>query len=120
MEYCRDPENQIQADFAYRLGKIAHQYRTFLVPAEEDFSVTLDICILQSLLTTCTELLKSMSRHERKAYLTADIDTGLAWGLREEMISVNTFRGKLTVEVVLRSCGTPWPATRRLIASPVM
>jgi hypothetical protein len=101
MEYFRDPKNQIQADIAYRLGMIANQYRTSRAPAEEDFSVTLDVCILQNLLTTCTELLKSMSRNERKAYLTADIGTGLAWGLRSEMISVNTFDGKLTVEVVL-------------------
>ena len=102
MEYFRDPENQIQADIAYRLGMIANQYRTSRAPAEEDFSVTLDVCILQNLLTTCTELLKSMSRNERKAYLTADIGTGLAWGLRPDMISVNTFDGKLTGEVVLK------------------
>jgi len=43
MEYHRDPRNQIQADIAYRLGKIANQYRTLSVPAEEDFSVTLDV-----------------------------------------------------------------------------
>ena len=79
MEYSRYPENQIQADIAYRLGMIANQYRTRCVPAEEDYSVTLDVCILQNLLTTCTELLKSMSQNERQAYLTADIGTGLAW-----------------------------------------
>ena len=102
MEYSEDPKNQIQAEFAYRLGMIAKQYRNSRPPAEEDFSVTLDVCILQNLLTTCTELLKSMSRNERKAYLTADIGTGLAWGLRPEMVSVNTFDGRLTGEVVLK------------------
>jgi hypothetical protein len=102
MEYHRDPRNQIQADIAYRLGKIANQYRTLSVPAEEDFSVTLDVCILQNLLTTCKELLRSMSRNERQAnYLTADIGMGLAWGLRLEMIEINTFQGQLTGEVVL-------------------
>jgi hypothetical protein len=65
MEYYRDPKNQIQADIAYRLGIIVNQYRTLSAPAEEDFPVTLDVCILQNLLTTCTELLKSMSRNER-------------------------------------------------------
>jgi len=99
MEYYRDPKNQIQADIAYRLGMIAKQYRILAAPAEEDFSSTLDVCILQNLLTTSTELLKSMSQNERKAYLTADIGTGLAWGLRPEMISVNTFDGRLTGEV---------------------
>jgi hypothetical protein len=102
MEYHRDPKNQIQADIAYRLGMISNQYRTLSAPAKKDFSVTLNVCILQNLLATCTELLKSMSRNERKAYLTADIGTGLAWGLRPEMSSVNTFDGKLTGEVVLR------------------
>ena len=104
MEYTRDPQqNQIQADIAYRLGMIANQYRTLSVPAEEDFSVTLDVCILQNLLTTCTELLKYMSRQERQAsYLTADIGLSLAWGLRQEMIAVNKFDGRLTGEVVLK------------------
>jgi hypothetical protein len=103
MEYSRYPENQIQADIAYRLGMIANQYRTRCVPAEEDYSVTLDVCILQNLLTTCTELLNSMTRHERRAsYLTADIEKASVWGLRPDMIAINTFRGQLTVDVVLR------------------
>ena len=102
MEYFRDPRNQIQADIAYRLGMIASQYRTFSAPAEEDFSVTLDVCILQNLLTTCTELLKSMSRKEEQVkYLTADIEKAPVWGLRPNMIE-NTFRGQLTSEVVFR------------------
>ena len=103
MEYFRDPENQIHADFAYRLGMISDQYRTISAPAKEDFSVTLDVCILQNLLATCTELLRLMKGHETQVkYLTSDIGTGLAWGLRPEMISVNTFDGKLTGEVVLK------------------
>src|SRR5471032_997178 len=102
MEYFRDPKNQIQADIAYRLGMIANQYRTSRSPAEEDFSVTLDVCILQNLLTTCTELLKSMSRKEEQVkYLTADIEKAPVWGLRPNMIE-NTFRGQLTSEVVFR------------------
>jgi hypothetical protein len=103
MEYFRDPRNQIQADIAYRLGMIASQYRTFSAPAEEDFSVTLDVCILQNLLTICTELLRGMSRNERQGnYLTADIGMAPAWGLRPKMIAINTFDGLLTGEVVLK------------------
>lgn len=103
MEYFRDPRNQIQADIAYRLGMIAMQYRTLSVPAEENFSVTLDVCILQNLLTTCTELFRSMSRNERRAScLTADIAMSLAWGLKSEMITLNTFQGRLTGAVVLK------------------
>jgi hypothetical protein len=104
MEYYRYPKNQIQADFAYRLGMIANQYRTLSLPTKKDFSVTLDVCILQNLLTTCTELLNPMKTNERRAnYLTADIGMGLAWGLRPEMIELNTFLGQqLTGDVVLR------------------
>jgi hypothetical protein len=103
MEYYRDPKNQIQADVAYRLGMIANQYRTLSAPTEEDFSVTLDVCILQNLLTTCAELLKSMSRNERQVnYPTADIGKLIVWGLRPNMIEINTFRGQPTGEVVLR------------------
>jgi len=103
MEYHRHPKNQIQADFAYRLGKIANQYRTLSLPAKEDFSVTLDVCILQNLLTTCTELLKLMKANERRAnYLTADIEKASVWGLRPDMIAINTFRGQLTGDVVLK------------------
>lgn len=103
MEYFRDPRNQIQADVAYRLGMVARQYRALSLPPEEDFSVTLDVCILQNLLTTCMELLKSMSRNERGAsYLTSEIGTSLVWGLRPEMIELNTFDGPLTRAVVLK------------------
>jgi hypothetical protein len=98
MEYFRDKRNQIQADIAYRLGKISIQYRAARLATEEDYSVTLDVCILQNLLTSCVELLKAMSRHERKAVLNADT---LPWGLRPDMIE-NTFHGKLTGEVVLK------------------
>jgi len=39
MEYFRDPKNQIQADLAYRIGRIAIQYGTFSVnyPREQQF-----------------------------------------------------------------------------------
>ena len=103
MEYFRDPKNRIQADFAYRLGMIANQYRTLSAPAKEDFSVTLDVCILQNLLTTCTELLNSMKKNERRGnYLTADIEKAPVWGLRPDMVDIKGFRGQLTVEVFLR------------------
>jgi hypothetical protein len=103
MEYFRDPRNQIQADFAYRLGVIAEQYRTISAPAEKDFSSTLNVCILQSLLTTCTELMRAMSSHEqRRDNLGAEIGIPSPWGLRPEMVVRNTFRGSLTVELVLR------------------
>ena len=103
MEYHRDPKNQIQADIAYRLGMISNQYRALSALEKKDFSVTLDVCILQNLLVTCTELINLMSRHERQLkYLTADIEKAPSWGLRLDMIDINTFRGQLTVEVIFR------------------
>jgi hypothetical protein len=102
VEYFRDPRNQIQADIARRLGLIANQYRTFSLPANQDFSSTLDICILQNLLTTCKELRWQMSKHEKKAsYLTNDIGMARFWGLSLDMIAENTFRGRLSIGVVV-------------------
>ncbi len=102
MEYFRDSKNRIQADIAYRLGKIASQYRTFPEPYEQKFSVTLDVCILQNLLTTCSELLKGMIRNGKKHYLTADLSEKPLWGLRQEIIE-STFRDEpLSGEIVLK------------------
>jgi hypothetical protein len=104
MEYFREHNNQIQADVAYRLGMIAHQYSGFDLPREERFTSTLELCILQSLLTQCMELLKTMARNEsRRQYLTADLSVSSVWGLKPEMVVVNTLRcNALTAEVVLR------------------
>jgi hypothetical protein len=66
MEYYRDPKNLIQADMAYRLGVIAGQYSDLSLPKDKNFSSTLDVCILQNLLTNCVTLLDAMSRHERR------------------------------------------------------
>jgi len=96
--------NQIQAAIAHRLGKIAIQYQTLSVPAEEDFSVTLDVCILQNLLTTIVEQLKARRKDRRHDDLRIEIAKTRIWGLRQEMIDENTFEGagKETGEVVLR------------------
>ncbi len=104
MEYYRDPKNRIQADMACRLGIIAKQYSGLSLPEDENFSSTLDICILQNLLTNCVTLLDAMSKHERReCYLTADLTTMKLWGLNPGMIQVDTFRTpRLTTAVVLR------------------
>jgi hypothetical protein len=103
MEYFRDPKNKIQADMAYRLGMIAQQYSTLSVAEEENFSCTLDICILQNLLTYCVSLLNAMGRHERPACcLKKDLAIESLWGLNSGMIKTNTFNGKTTGDVVLR------------------
>jgi len=104
LEYYRDPKNRIQADFAFRLGIIARPYSGLSLPENENFSSTLDVCILQNLLTNCVTLLDAMSKNERKGcYLTADIASTELWGLNPEMVQFNTFRARpLTAAVVLR------------------
>ena len=103
MEFFREHQNQIQADVAYRLGRIAQQYSQFDLPHEERFTSTLDLCILQYLLTHCLELLRAMTRNERKRhYLNDDLSRAPLWGLKPDMVVVNTFRcGALTASFVL-------------------
>lgn len=103
MEYYRDPKNQIQADIAYRLGLISAQYSSLKdkMSIEEDYSVTLNIAILQNMLTNCLELLRSMSKKKRKKnFLKAKLKESKFWGLSEKMIVKNTFAQSenLTVE----------------------
>jgi hypothetical protein len=55
-EYFLDEEGQIYGDFAYRLGKIIHQYEHFVdINDKENFISTLCISSLQSLLTIYIE-----------------------------------------------------------------
>ncbi len=89
---------------AYRLGIIIGQYSRFSIKDDKNFSSTLDICILQCLLTSCITLLDEMTKNERKvSYLTADLETTNLWGINSKMIKENTFyTPKLTMSVILR------------------
>lgn len=65
MEYERTPDGQIQADLAFRIGRIADQYGRYCknMPREEErYEATMLLALLQMLLTNCTELLKSKQR----------------------------------------------------------
>lgn len=60
MEYERTSDGQIQAAFAFRAGQLLLQYETFrtqLAPVER-FEATLAVALLQSMLTSCIELLR--------------------------------------------------------------
>ena len=61
MEYERTEDGQIQADFAYRAGQILLQYEQFSpqLPADRRYEATLAVTLLQSLLTSCQELIRS-------------------------------------------------------------
>ena len=68
MEYFKQPGNIIQAGFALRAGKLLAQYSslTLTLPAHERYDATLAVCVLQSLLTNCTELLKAMKNKQER------------------------------------------------------
>lgn len=103
MEYFRDPNNRIQADLAYRLGCVSRQYAMLQLPPDQNFAISLDVCILQNLLTNCVELVKAMSRHERRAsYFRRGLSDSPPWGLSPRMIISNSFRNScVTAEDVL-------------------
>lgn len=60
MEYERTKDGQIQADFAERVGQIVIQYGQLSeqLPQDQRYEITLWLCLLQSLLTTCSESIK--------------------------------------------------------------
>ncbi len=64
-EYFRSENNQIQADLAYRLGKIVLQYEKANL-YEKKYEVTLYLSTLQLLLTNCQELYRSMRHNDRR------------------------------------------------------
>lgn len=100
MEYFRDGSNKIQADIAYRLGHIALQYARLRLPDDRFFPQTLNLCILQNVLTNCVELVRAMSEHERRQSFFRSLVSGdPPWGLHSGMITRNSLDGKeVTVE----------------------
>lgn len=99
--YLKDPNNQIQADLACRIGKIAVQYSECMekYPKEKQYDITLHICLLQTLLTSCSELVRAMKNNDKKKsfFVEEFTDTSAFWGLKPEMIRKDSFiRGKLT------------------------
>lgn len=106
MEYWRNKKHKIQADFALRVGRIAKQYEhnVVLLDHEEKYEATLTICLLQSLLTICQELIRAMNNHEReKCFFSATFDeSAYLWGLNRSMVVIDEFREKrLTYESII-------------------
>lgn len=99
--YFERPEGKIRADFALRIGRLFCDYEKRLVSLakSERFDATLTITLLQSLLTTCAELIKSVD--EQKPFLNKLSDVPSLWGLRSGMVVQNTFPGVLTHKLVL-------------------
>jgi hypothetical protein len=70
MEYERTEDGQIQADFAARVGQVLLQYDHLKekLAVEQQFEATLTICLLQSMLTQCQQLLDRLHYPDRAPY----------------------------------------------------
>jgi hypothetical protein len=102
MMYFEDKKHRIQADMARRIGEIAVQYGRVPRPPEEDFSETLHLCLLQSLLTHCKELLEAMNRSgDDSLGLHISVDKMTSWGLEQIQVTRYSFEENLTVAVFL-------------------
>ena len=107
MEYTRDPKGTIQADLAYRLGKVLETYHINLEGKEDEYEVTLTISVLQTLTTNCLELIRSMSRSKRRhtpfqnTIPEEDNITNLFNIPKESIIENTLILGDLTIEKVL-------------------
>jgi hypothetical protein len=105
-EYFREPENLIQADFAYRIGKIALQYNECTKDFDQMlvYESTLNICLLQNLLTSCLELIDAMSKDQRTNHYfsTTFDDNSCFWELSRSMVRKDTFiRERVTYKNVI-------------------
>jgi hypothetical protein len=103
MHYFEDPRHRIQADMAYRIGKISLQYKAANLPKEENYTDTLHLCLLQNLLTHCSELLESM---EREGGETLGLSRALTekphWGISASSIKLNSFDEPCTVAKLIQ------------------
>jgi hypothetical protein len=103
MEYFRQESSKIPAGFALNAGKLLLQYSAFsesLIP-QERYDATLTICILQSLLTNCWELIESMKNHQKQKWLETVTDVPGLFEIRRIYVKENTFSSdpnKLTYE----------------------
>lgn len=95
------PDKRIRADFAFRIGKLFSGYEKKLtsLEAEEQFDATLTLVLLQSLLTTCSELMNEKPYSDFFGQQLVDVPA--LWGLRSDMVVRNTFPQKLTHKLVI-------------------
>ena len=74
MEYIHTDDCQIRSDIAFRLGKIILQYEESIhVNDIMNYSSTLYISVLQTLLTNCLEILREI-KFKNEKYEFFDID----------------------------------------------
>lgn len=82
MEYSRE-QGSIQADFALRAGRLHAQYCDLVgrqgISEQERYDATLALCVLQALLTNCTELLASIRDKNKRLFLAPISEEHSEW-----------------------------------------
>jgi len=103
MEYFRQPGNLIQSGFALHAGRLLAQYCSLTagLRSQEKYDATLVVCVLQSLLTNCTELLSAMRASQKPFFSEVITDVPHRWGLTRSFITHDTFPTDVTLERVL-------------------
>ena len=96
MEYFRDPNNQIYADQAFRLGKIISQYEKLNI-GKEKYEATLYLAVLQNLMTNSNEYARRMTQGERKNSIFKEFISDSKWGINENCWQKNTFNEDKTL-----------------------
>lgn len=101
MEYQRQLDS-IQADFALRAGGLLVDYDQVKVDGKK-FEGTLTVCVLQSLLTQCSELIQYLQAHGPTVEFFSRPITDCAsdWGLSTGLVREYTFPSPLTLARLL-------------------
>jgi hypothetical protein len=97
MEYYHQEKYKIAADLALRIGRIAKQYRDLRLPEDCDYDITLNLCLLQTLLSQCKELIKKMGRRGGADLGLHNPISNSGWGLEHVEVEADDFEGELTV-----------------------
>lgn len=107
MEYIHTDDCQIRSDIAFRLGKIILQYEESIhVNDIMNYSSTLYISVLQTLLTNCLEILREI-KFKNEKYEFFDIDQELSdenyYGIKHQSILSNSIYKSISLHMVLKS-----------------
>lgn len=95
-QYWRENKSYIQSDLAFRLGKIILQYdASYPISSFENYNSSLYLSALQTLLTTCNELIHNndfeFPNLDSYYNLKTRISNRNQFGLNQRMVIENTF-----------------------------
>ena len=103
MEYYRQEKFRIEADLALRIGRIARQYKNLKLPESESYDVTLNLCLLQALLSQCNELMEKMDRIGKPDFGLHNPIDEVCWGLDNLVPDIDDFCGSLTIARLVKN-----------------